>query len=164
DGEISAAAEPRRNSDFLRDALSPARDQNPVVKATVVGLREFVPAMLSADPKPRVLILHDVGRLEQPQMEAITAFLGEGGGVLVTLGGGVEWAGHNRSLYRDGRGWLPARVESLDGDENKARAAMRPAPPTFTHPALELFRGIPVGGLNEATFLRWWKTTLPGKN
>ena len=33
DGEISAAAGPRRNTDFLRDALSPARDQNPVVKA-----------------------------------------------------------------------------------------------------------------------------------
>ena len=33
----------------------------------------------------------------------------------------------------------------------------RPDPPTFTHPALELFRGIPIGGLNEAKFPRYWK-------
>ena len=55
-------------------------------------------------------------------------------------------------------------LKSLDGDEKKVNDAMRPDPPTFTHPALELFRGIPVGGLNESRFYRWWKVSLPGKN
>jgi hypothetical protein len=164
DGESSAAPQHRRNTDFLRDALSPARDTSPVVKATVVGLPDFAPALLSADPKPRVLILHDVGRLEAPQLDAIGTFLGEGGGVLVTLGARVESDWYNDRLYRGGEGWLPARVESLEGDEKKVDEAMRPDPPTFTHPALELFRGIPIGGVNEARFLRWWKLSLPGKS
>lgn len=164
DGESSAAPQQFRGTDFLRDALSPARDPNPVVKAAVVGPRDFTPALLSADPRPRVLILHDVGRLEPGQVDAIGGFLGEGGGVLVTLGGRVESDWYNERLHRDGEGWLPARLEALDGDEKKPNEAMRPDPPTFTHPALELFRGIPVGGLNEARFYRWWKVTLPGKS
>lgn len=41
DGEASAGASPHRRSDFLRDALSPARDPKPVVKAHVVTVKEI---------------------------------------------------------------------------------------------------------------------------
>jgi hypothetical protein len=164
DGETSAAPPQHRGTDFLRDALSPARDRNPVVKARVVNLADFTPETLTTDPRPCVLILHDVPRLNAAQQDAITAFLGEGGGVLVTLGGRVEADVYNQQFHRGGEGWLPARLDGLDGDENKPAEAMRPDPATFTHPALELFRGIGVGGLGEATFLRWWRLAIPGKS
>src|SRR5262249_51647703 len=41
---------------------------------------------------------------------------------------------------------------------------VRPDPASFIHPALELFRGLTVGGLGEARFPRWWKLVTPGKH
>jgi hypothetical protein len=155
---------PQLTSDFIRDALSPARDRNPVVQTKVVLLHDFAPALLTSDPKPRVLILHNVGRLNPQQVEGITAFLSEGGGVLVTLGERVEADVYNEQLYRGGEGWLPAQLDGIEGDERVVRDAVRPDPVSFIHPTLELFRKIAVGGLNEARFGRWWKLTTPGKH
>src|SRR5262249_30617289 len=52
-----------RGTDFLRDALAPARDRTPAVLARVVPAQEFTPARLVSDlgkepgTKPRVLVL-----------------------------------------------------------------------------------------------------------
>jgi hypothetical protein len=45
----------------------------------------------------------------------------------------------------------------------KPREAVRPAPAASTHPALELFRATPAGGLEAARFPRWWKLSTPGR-
>jgi hypothetical protein len=164
DGDPSAAPPLHRGTDFLRDALSPARDRTPVVQARVVSLQEFVPALLTGEQKPRVLILSNVPRLDPQQQEAITRFLAEGGGLLITLGERVEADRYNEELYRGGDGWLPARLDGIEGDEARPRESARPDPATFSHPALELFRTLPVGGLAEARFPRWWKLTTPGKH
>jgi hypothetical protein len=164
DGESSAAPPEHRHSDFLRDALSPARDRHPSVQTRVVGLRDFTPALLTSEARPRVVILHDVGRLEAAQVEALTSFIAEGGGVLATLGQRAEADFYNESLYRRGEGWLPARLEAIQGDESKPAAAMRPDPNSFTHPALEFFRRLTLGGLGDARFPRWWKLETPGKH
>ncbi len=156
---------PRRlASDFLRDALSPARDRNPVVKTKVTPVVEFTPALLAGEGRPRVLILHNVARLSQPQAEGVAAFLGEGGGVLAALGDRVEPESYNEALYHDGDGWLPARLDGVGGEENRPADAVRPDPASFLHPVLDLFRKAAVGGLNEARFPRWWKVTMPGQH
>jgi hypothetical protein len=90
-------------------------------------------------------------------------FLAGGGGVLVTLGERVEATPYNEQLYREGEGWLPCRLDEIEGQENQPEAAVRPAPGS-THPSLELFRDMPGGGLTEARFPRWWKVTTPGQN
>jgi hypothetical protein len=164
DGDTSAAPPPERGTDFLRDALSPARDRNPVVQARVVPLREFSPALLAGEARPRVLALCNVPRLEPAQQEAVTQFLADGGGVLVTLGERVEADAYNEQLYRGGEGWLPARLDGIEGDEARMRDAVRPDPATFTHPTLELFRKVAVGGLGDARFPRWWKLTTPARH
>jgi hypothetical protein len=164
DGETSAAPSPYRATDFLRDALSPARDRTPAVRARVVPLKDFSPALLSAAPRPRVLVLHNVPRLEGPQQEALGRFLADGGGVLVTLGERVEADFYNEQLYRGGDGWLPARLDGIEGDEARPKDAARPDPASFTHPTLELFRKLVVGGLGEAYFPRWWKLSTPGQH
>jgi hypothetical protein len=163
DGENSAAPPEHRNTDFLRDALAPARDRHPVVQAKVVGLRDFTLALLKATPPPRVVVLHNVPRLEVPQIEALTAFVAEGGGLLVTLGERAEADFYNQALYRGGEGWLPVRLDGIQGDEGKPTLAVRPDPASFTHPAVELFRSLTVGGLGEARFPRWWRLETPGK-
>jgi hypothetical protein len=175
DGDPSPA--PRgRATDFLRDALSPARDPNPVVQARVVTLADFAPAQLTGadEPgrpreevgwKPRVLILVNVPRLSAAQQEAVEQFLADGGGVLVTLGDRAEADGYNGPLYRDGKGWLPARLEGVEGGAGRPEDAVRPAVAASTHPALELFRSMPNGGgLGDARFPRWWKLGTPGRH
>jgi hypothetical protein len=164
DGEPSAAPPPHLSSDFIRDALSPARDRHPVVKTRVVTASDFTPALLTGDDRPRVVILHNLSRLSAQQNEGISAFLGDGGGVLVALGDRVEAEPYNDLLYRSGEGWLPAQLDGIEGDERRVADAVRPDPASFIHPALELFRKIAVGGLNEARFGRWWKLTTPGKH
>jgi hypothetical protein len=162
DGESSAAPPPRRGSDFARDALSPRRDPNPVVRAEVVGINAFTPDLLQ--PPPRVVILHDVARLRPDQADALSVYLETGGGVLVALGARTDSDSFNDELFRAGSGWLPAKLLALAGDESQPDSAARPDTDSFTHPALELFRQAAVGGLGDARFPRWWRVTTPGQN
>ena len=153
----------RRGSDFLRDALSPARDRTPVVQTHVVSITEFEPALLtSATSRPRVLILHNVARLHAAQQEAVGHYLADGGGVLATLGQRVDADAYNNTLYRDGQGWLPARLDGPAGDETRPAEAVHPVPAASSHPALEWSRAASGGGLGSAYFPRWWKLATPG--
>jgi hypothetical protein len=158
-----------RGTDFLRDALAPARDRTPAVLARVVSGQAFDPTLLARDlgpnagTKPHVLILCNVPRLTTPQQEAVAQFLAAGGGVLVTLGERVDSAYYNEQLYRGGQGWLPARLEEVRGDEAQPGRAPSPLPSSFFHPALDLFREVTVGGLADARFPRWYGVTTPGR-
>lgn len=170
DGDTSPSAR-FRGSDFLRDALSPARDKTPSIRATVVSIQEFTPAILLGEPgaeptssRPRVLMLCNVGQLTPQQSEAIGQFLADGGGLLVTLGDRADADFCNSQLFRDGQGWLPARLDGIEGEETAFRTAARPTPASTSHPTLEIFRDMPAGGLADARFPRWWKLTTPGKN
>jgi hypothetical protein len=159
----------KRDSDFLRDALSPARDPSPVVLAHVISIADFEPSWLSsnlgkeADTKPRVLVLCNVPRLLTKQQEAVAQFLASGGGVLVTLGERVDGRFYNEQFFREGEGWLPAKLEASAGEEAKLEGAASPLPASFFHPALELFHET-TGSLGEARFPRWWKVTVPRRD
>jgi hypothetical protein len=162
-----------RGSDFLRDALAPARDRTPAVRVKVVPVKAFTAALLKGEPKeggadktddrPRVIIFCNVARLSDDQQKAVEQFLQEGGGVLVTLGDRAEPGSYNGQLFREGEGWLPARLDKVLGDDNDVKGAARPLPSTFFHPALEMFRKPSIGGLDGAWFARWWKVVAPSE-
>lgn len=137
---------PENGPGFLRDALSPARDPQPVARTRVVAASAFA-APLSTD---RVVILHDVGRLSESQTEALASFLSNGGGLLVAVGGRAEVAWYNEKLYRDA-GWLPARLEGVSAAE------ARPEVASLTFPILDVFARDGAGGFAEARFPRWMK-------
>jgi hypothetical protein len=171
------------NSRPLRIALSPV-DPTPSFTTRVVSINEFVPAMLTASgskgpageppiERPRVLILHNVAPLPggdpttprvltAEQRKAIEHFLEDGGGVLVTLGHRAEATAYNQQLYRDGNGFLPARLDRIQGEEDQWDNAMRLTRPHVEHPALDLFRD--AIGLENIRFPRWWQVTTPGKS
>lgn len=162
DGETNPAMRSRLGADFLRDALSPARDPHPVVKSRVVTINDFTPTLLT--PLPRVVVLHNVARLRPEQLETLASYLEGGGGVLVALGERIDAASYNHHLFRSGSGWLPARLDGLAGDEAKPRDAARPDPASFTHPALEVLKSATIGGLGDARFPKWWTLTTPGQH
>lgn len=166
DGDARSGA-PRRGSDFLRDALAPARDPQPAFQVKVVSVSEFEPGMLDRPVSltgqsgpPRVLVFSDVPRLTQPQADAVDAFLSAGGGVLWTLGERSDAAYANGSLFRDGAGWLPAGLAEPVGSPADLKGAVQLRPGSLNHPALEAFREPGPGGLLSAYFPRHWKVRL----
>lgn len=164
--------------DFLRQALE-ARDPAPVIQTRVVPINEFDPALLSeaetngddkGEPaglaagwktsgKPRVLILRDIAQFTAAQQDAISRFLANGGGVLVTLGPRALADAYNVNLYRGGKGWLPAHLDGITEEP------AHPAPGSSEHPALSLFLEKPRDGegasrfpqLGRVRFTHWWK-------
>ncbi len=174
--------------DFLRQALE-ARDPAPVVRARVVSIKAFDPALLNSESqvlsaekaqnselrtqdseKPRVLILRDVAQLTAAQQDAITQFLADGGGVLVTLGPRALADAYNDRLHRGGKGWLPATLEGIaqSTGETPAPSTASPVPGSSDHPALRLFLEKPKDGqgsnrfpqLGRVRFSRWWKLAV----
>jgi hypothetical protein len=131
------------STDYLRAALAPAGETNPAVEVRVVGWRDFDPALLepssgTGPSRPRVVVLSDVPSLNDAQQEALTQFLADGGGVLIAPGGRANAASYNGPLHRDGKGWLPARLERTEGSEHIPANAARPATGMSDHPALQL--------------------------
>ena len=163
------AAVSRRGSDFIRDALAPARDPEASFLVRQISISEFSaeafskPVGKEADTLPRVLVLSDVAVLKAAQQQAVEAFLNQGGGVLVTLGPRSDPRFYNDQLYRGGQGWLPARLLEPIGDETKIETAPRPVPASMEHPALELFKEPQPGGLASAYFPRHWKLETPAQ-
>ena len=153
-----------RSSDFLRDALAPALDTNPSFLLRVVASSEFTPELLTRpigrEPGtvPRVLVLVNVPSIRPDQGQAIEAFLNAGGGVLIALGSRAEVSGYNTEHFRDGRGWLPARLVDPVGDENDLDKAARVVLASLESPAMELFKNDEPGSLaGSAYFPRHWK-------
>src|SRR5439155_1685376 len=83
----------------------------------------------------------------------VERFVQAGGGVLAAFGDRADPADWNRLGWRQGRGWLPARLLEPAGDDDP-EAAPRPKVAEFRHPALDLFRDPLPGGLNTAVFPR----------
>jgi hypothetical protein len=176
---VDGQAGPRQRPegiDFLWQALE-ARDPAPVVKARVVPINEFDPTLLSDKGEsaasaarwtmpPRVLILRDIAQLTAAQQDALTQFLADGGGVLVTLGPRAMASAYNDRLHRGGKGWLPAHLESIADD------IASPAPGGSDHPALRLFLEKPKDGqgtsrfpqLGRVRFSHWWKLSTSSRH
>ena len=152
-----------RGSDFIHDALAPIRDKSPAFNLRTISINDFSGDSLNQsvtnDPTmlPRVVVLHNIVELRTEQHKAVEVFLNNGGGVLMTLGPRVNGRLYNDDLYREGRGWLPARLIEPIGDENDLEHAVRPIGSTLEHPALELFKKEQPGGFSSAKFPRYWK-------
>jgi hypothetical protein len=166
-----SVAKPRaRDIDFLVDALAPARDPTPVLRVRVIPISDFEPALLERDldsttrlpaGKPRVLVLANIARLTAAQQDAVSRFLADGGGVLVTLGHRADPTFYNEQLFHAGQGWLPARLDGIS--ETPADKPATPLPSPFFDAELDLFGRGGAGGLSAARFQRWWKLTTPGR-
>jgi hypothetical protein len=160
----------KRGSDFLRDALSPAKDPSPAFAVRTVPAAEWAAEMFTQDVKgnntaPRVVVLFNVEKLSATQQAQVEKYLGDGGSVLVTVGDRVDAANWNRVAFRGGQGFLPARLIEQVGDEGDVANAPKVLGAGFTHPALEVFKEPLPGGLHTAYFPRRWKVdTAAGAN
>ncbi len=161
DGSEARSAELGARS-LLADALAPPKDPAPAFAVRVVPAGEYRPGLLAQDVSgpgtpPRVLVLADLAKPTAEQVQAVERYLSDGGSVLVALGGRCDAAVWNRTAFRGGQGFLPARLVEPVGSAEQLDAPPRPDPASFTHPAAEAFREPLPGGLHTAVFPRRWK-------
>ena len=153
-----------RGADFFRDALAPALDTNPSFLVRVFSVGEFnaesltKPLNREASTVPRVVVLLNISSLKPEMSVALESFLNNGGGVFVALGQRSEAPNFNNEHYREGRGWLPARLIEPIGDANDLDKAARVVMSSLESPALDLFKSEELGTLaGSAYFPRYWK-------
>lgn len=154
---------------FLRNALAPPIDKTPSFLLKIVTPAEFQPLMLTrpmtleASTVPRVLLLFNVPTLRPDQAKAVEDFANAGGGVLVTLGSRIEGMHYNQEFFREGRGWLPARLIEPVGDVNDVAKAPKVAVASLESPFLEPFKNEDPGSFVGATYFpRSWKLEATG--
>ena len=67
----------------------------------------------------QVIILANLYRVTEDRAAALDRWVNEGGGLIFYLGDQVDDAAYNTTLYKDGKGLIPARLESVRGDETE---------------------------------------------
>ena len=156
------ASEPLKGeTDFLSIALTPLTlgrlpladlVQTQVVDATAINAQLLENA--------RVVVLANVSRLNESQLESLQSFVARGGALLVSLGDRTDLNWYNERLFD--AGLLPRRLVSLQGvggeSQPDTRAITRVISQNFEHPALVFFNDPQQGDLSTASVRRWYTT------
>lgn len=145
-------------TDFVEIALRPYGigkvELADLLTTRVVDVRDFDPKSLA---EVRVVLLANVPQLTEAQLRGLEGFVREGGGLLIFPGNRINSAWYNTTFAADGKGLLPARVESLAGTLTASGAHARVVSQTYEHEALELFNDPRNGNLSDAEIWLWYK-------
>ena len=142
-------------SHFMRLALTPDANANPLVRATVVKWNEFQPSDLKG---AQVVALMNVPRLTDGQVEAISDFVASGGGLFCVLGDKVDKAAYAGNLHAAGNGLLPALPVSIEDDTAEELQGVRVQGASLETSWLKRFRSDRGGDFTKSRFAHWWKT------
>lgn len=150
----SGAAPAADGTRLLRSALAPPGPFSSGVTIETVDPSELEGARLGGFD---CVLLCNVGVLSAAAADALTLFVGNGGGAAVFAGGEVQPDDYNRLLYADGAGILPAALDQLVGEGG--RGAGVGLVRTAAHPLTAMF---PAGGesLSEYTRFRTYYRVL----
>lgn len=143
---------------FAKSALSAVANPTPWIAARTVSSTSFSNESIG---DAQVIVLANVARLTDSQLDAVTNFVDSGGGLGITLGEHVDRQWYNSRLYGRGQGLLPAWLENVES----APAGIDDAPVTILSESLQLpwisrFQTGGDDGLLDARFSRWFSTTL----
>lgn len=133
-------AEVRRESFFLKLALSPyqtaLKKQGDPATVVVKDHREWDKVDLS---KYRVVVLANVPLITAEMARALEQRVYEGGGLIISPGNYSKIDSYNATLYRNGLGLLPAKLESptpADGSRATSLLGLE-----LSHPIFRFLRG-----------------------
>ncbi len=136
-------------TDYLSVALSPFTFGR-VPLADLVDTKTVSASELSAEllESIRVVVLANVAKLQNAQVEAIVDFVDAGGAVLVCAGDKIDLNWYRETLFADGKGVLPAPFGKRSGVADGQGGGVRILKEHFEHPALEFFNEPSHGSLN----------------
>ncbi|MCA9146226.1 MAG: hypothetical protein KDB05_25735, partial [Planctomycetales bacterium] len=151
-------------TDFLSVALTPysfARvTLSDLVRTQTVTSDKIKPELLADF---RVVVLANVPRLKDDQVDALRSFVEEDGALLVFAGSGIDTKWYNDKLFASGNGLLPAEFGVPKGKIDDKGQSARIVAQHFDHPSLEFFNEASNGDLSTAEIRQWYelKPTTP---
>ncbi len=109
------AADPfDRATEWLRIALNPFEDKPPpgiTARPRVLTPAQFANATTGSLDGTDAVFVCDVARLSGDEVRRLEAHVRQGGAVIFVVGPNVDIGAWNESLYKDGKGLLPAELE-----------------------------------------------------
>jgi hypothetical protein len=145
-------------TDFLSIALTPFTFGRvklaDLVQTQTVGPNEVNEELLQTC---RVVVLANVAKLDDAQVTALTAYVEQGGALLVTAGDRLDVNWYRQRLFADGSGLLPTPFGAMLGQTDNEGAAAHIVAEHFDHPSLEFFNTPANGDLSKSEFRRWMK-------
>lgn len=145
-------------TDFLSVALTPYSFAR-VKLSDLVRTQTVTPDKVKADllSEFRVVVLANVPRLKDDQIEALRSFVQDGGALLVFAGSGIDTKWYNEKLFANGSDLLPAEFGVPQGKIDDQGQSARIVAQHFDHPALEFFNEAANGDLSTAEIRQWYE-------
>ena len=148
----------RTETFFAKAALSASGNSTPWIAATVASVGQLTKPQLGTQ---QVVVLANVARLTDEQIQALSEFVESGGGLAITLGDQANREWHNGPFFDNGKGLLPARLTSIElapvADDAESITVSNES---LQLPWLKQFRAGASDGLLEARFTQWFKVDL----
>ncbi|MEZ5944982.1 MAG: VWA domain-containing protein [Planctomycetaceae bacterium] len=157
DGDQRAAAL-ESETDFLAIALTPFTFGR-VRLADLVETQTVTPNLINEEllQTCQVVVLANVAKLDDAQLDDLVAYVEEGGALLVTAGDRIDRNWYHERLFADGAGLLPAPFGEVQGQVDNQGPTARIVAGHFDHPAMEFFNVPANGDLSKGEFRRWMK-------
>ncbi|NLY03191.1 MAG: VWA domain-containing protein [Rhodopirellula sp.] len=145
-------------TDFLAVALTPYTYGRAKL-SDLIETKTISPGELDekALTEARVIILANVPKLKDEQVELLSRYLGGGGSLLVFSGNKIDIAWYNKVLFSDGAGLLPLPWNEVAGGVGGEEKPLRIVSQHFEHPALEIFNNRENGNLADAEIHKWYR-------
>ena len=149
-------------TDFLKIALTPFEEAQTkksiqakdLIEASVTPVDKLTPAVIK-DGNQSVIVLANVPKLKEDQVDALSSFVQNGGGLWLCLGDRVDGKWYNDVLGSERNGLLPLDLFNLGGSLTDDSVRTKVVASYFEHPALSLFNDRRNGNLADADLWRW---------
>lgn len=155
DGDPSAQYG-RSESFFLHRALAPPGNARSGMAVDTVTDVEFETTRLD---EYQVIYLCNLYRIPEERRDALEKWVAAGGGLVVALGDQLDEELYNRELYRDGKGLLPVKLDTILGDEEEEDWVQFNIL-TERHPVVSVFVGEGNPFIEAVKIFRWWECLL----
>lgn len=122
-------------SGYLRIALS---SNSAVTESSLLNVSTFDPSRLSASETDSAVavVLTNIPRLDNRQLQLLSDFLDRGGLLIVVPGDQLDRNWYNDQLGAKGRGWMPMALTEIIDDSGKPESTQSVRFQSFQHPAL----------------------------
>jgi len=156
---------PQNETDFIEVALQPFAATPDAPLADLVQTAIVHPDKLDdkALESVRVVVLTNVPRLSNKQVDQLRSFVEAGGGLLIFPGDRVDTQWYNRELYDNGAGLLPAELTGLAGVGLGFNTPSHIRSQRHEHPALAPWNDPANGAIDTAELTNWYQLN-PSRN
>jgi len=167
DGRLDLSDPAESESFFLLYSLDPDRNGSAGAKVEVISPTSLpetpladqdLVALLNVGELP--ISLDGNGTATWPQVEALTEYVREGGGLVIFTGDRVNPTFYNGPMYAEGSGLSPFRLGPRRGDPSKREAFYRLDPRSIAaHESTAVFRSYLAAGIDPTRFIRFYALT-----